>query len=136
MRYEDTWSWSASPEAVLQTGVLVQGIFWMGRRGEGFLSLREEAQGMETCSSVMWSQLEIRFTLILWQKLWRKNYTTKFMSCLFVSYASVSNLRCALAGGGVPHGSPLNCQTKWRPGDRSTGWQKGSGWDPVASITL
>lgn len=112
---------------LLHTGVLVQGVFWVRRRGEGFLERSRTGKGnlfinhavaardwihSDHMAEALEDKLQYKISPVLMQG-----------GCpvLLYHYASESQLRCARAGSGVLHGSHLNCQPKQQPGDRSTG---------------
>ena len=127
---------------MLQTGALVQGIFWVRRRGESFLERSGTGKGNLFINHVVSARDRIHCDPLAEaqeDKLYYKLSPVLMQGdcpVLLYPYASESQLRCALAGCGRLHDSHLNRQPKQRPGDRSTGWQRESGWDPAPTNTL
>lgn len=113
----------------------------MGMRGEGFLERSRTGKGnlfINHVSATGWIHSD-PVAEALEDKLHNEMSPVLLQGdcpVLLYPYASESQLRCALAGGGVLRGSHLNCQPERQPGDRSTGWQRESAWDPAAVITL
>lgn len=103
---------------MLQTGALVQGIFWVRRRGEGFLERRRTGKGNLFINHVVSARDWIHsdpMAEALEDKLHSKLSPVLMQGgcpVLLYPYASESQLRCALAGGGMLHDSHLNHQPK------------------------